>query len=389
MTRTRGSGRVFVALAVALAVIGLMTTGCAFAAKTTVRAVARGVPTASPFFKKALGLGADFALAEGISRIGGEIQGDEPGLYGGTKDAGRCDKARLSDFLLKPENRRKAEEWAAVQGLGGVDEIAGFVRKLTPVLLRGDTLVKNHDYKRGKAKAFYALLEAGIAVLVDELGRPAVQCSCGNPLAAYDKDIDEAKVEFDGDNKRWASYDDTKMTKVKPVPEEKPVEVYELVDVEDPDAGLAREAGSDGTGDEVVPDPDIDVPSGEPSPGETTESAVLPDVTGMPADEARQLLESQGLVVETTEEASEGAEPGTVVGQSPQPGEPAPPDSVVTLVVAAATDVLVPTDDPSVIIEPTEETVDPEVPPEETEAVDDPVGDPGDDSGFFGGGTGG
>ncbi|MET9734789.1 PASTA domain-containing protein [Streptomyces sp. NPDC006458] len=382
MTRTRGSGRAVIALAVVLAVIGLLTTGC-FAAKTAVRAVARGVPTASPFFKKALGLGADFALGEALSRIGGEIQGDEPGLYGGTKDTSRCDKARLTDFLLKPENRRKAEQWAEAQGLDGVEEIVGFVKKLTPVLLRGDTLVKNHDYEKGEAKAFYALLEAGIAVLVDELGRPAVQCSCGNPLGAYDKDIGDAKVEFKGDNKRWASYDDKKMTKVKPTPEQQPVEVYELVDVEDPDAGLAREAGSDGTEDEVLPEPPTDEPSGEPSAEETTEPAVLPGLTGMQVDEARQLLQSQGLVAETTEEVSDAAGPGTVIGQSPQPGEPAPPGSVVTLVVA--TDVIVPTEEPSPIIEPSEEPVDVEASPEETEDI----GEPGDDSGLFGGGTGG
>ncbi|WAZ25664.1 PASTA domain-containing protein [Streptomyces cinnabarinus] len=333
MKRTRGRAHGLVALVVVVVVGALMATACAGAGRIAVQAVARGVPTASPFFKKAMGLGADIALGEALSRIGGEVRGDEPGLYGGAKDSARCDKAKLVDFLGRPENRRKAEEWARVQKLGSVREIPGYVSKLTPVLLRGDTLVKNHDYAKGKATEFYALLEAGIAVLVDELGRPAVQCSCGNPLAAYDRDIGGARVEFKGDNKKWASYDEKKMTKVRPAPEEEPVEVYELVDVEDPDTGLARGAGSDGTDDEVLPESPS--PTGEPSSEETPTSATLPDVTGMQVDEARELLESQGLLSETTEEVSDAQVPGTVIAQSPLPGETALPDSVVTLVVAS------------------------------------------------------
>ncbi|CCK25673.1 hypothetical protein BN159_1294 [Streptomyces davaonensis JCM 4913] len=352
MKRTRGRARGSVALVVVLVVVGLMATACVSAGRVAVQAVARGVPTASPFFKKAIGLGADVALGEALSHIGGEVRGDEPGLYGGAKDSARCDKAKLVDFLGRPENRRKAEEWARVQRLDSVREIPGFVKKLTPVLLRGDTLIKNHDYKKGKATAFYALLEAGIAVLVDELGRPAVQCSCGNPLDAYDRDVEGAQVEFKGDNKKWASYDEKKMTKVRPAPEQQPVEVYELVDVEDPDTGLAREVGSDGTDDEVLPESPS--PTGEPSSEETATSVVLPEVTGMPVDQARELLESQGMRSETTEETSDTHAPGTVISQTPLPGETAPPGSVVTLVVASGPP---PVTDPPVTEEPTDGSV--------------------------------
>lgn len=337
MKSTRGSGRVTIVLAVVLAVTGLMTTGCSYFAKTAVRAVARGVPTASPFFDKALALGSDFAAGEALSRIGGEIQGDEPGLYGGTKDTSHCDKAKLVDFLQKPENRRKAEEWAEAQGLDDVDEIAGFVKELTPVLLRGDTLVKNHDYEKGRAKAFYALLEAGIAILVDELGRPAVQCSCGNPLGAYDRDIGDAEVEFEGAHKKWASYDSKKMAKVKPAPKRAPVEAYKLVNVRAPDTTLVRDAGSDGTDDEVLEETVIDGPSDAPSAEDTTSPLLLPDVRGMTVEDAQQLLQSQGLQTGTPENVSDAATPGTVIDQIPPPGEPAPPGSTVKLVVASAT----------------------------------------------------
>ncbi|MFI7413107.1 DUF6777 domain-containing protein [Streptomyces sp. NPDC049627] len=337
MKRIRGSGRKAVALAVVLGVLGFLTTGCAvFARKAAVRAVARGVPSAAPFFKK---LGTDIAIGEALSYIAGEVGGGDPGLYGGTRDAGHCDKARLVDFLQQPENRRKAEEWADVEGLAGVDDIKGFVKKLTPVLLRADTLVKDHDFdaKKGRRKAFDALLEAGIAVLVDQFGRPAVQCSCGNPLSAFEHDVDKADVHFDARNKKWPRYDAKKVAKVKPTPKDEPVEVYQLVDVEEPDTGLARETGSDGTGDEVLPQaPDPDEGSVSPSASETADTVTVPDVRGQLLEDAQAALEAQGFQVDTTEETTDTAAPGTVTGQSPEAGGATPSGSLVTLTVASA-----------------------------------------------------
>ncbi|GHG99136.1 DUF6777 domain-containing protein [Streptomyces lanatus] len=336
MKRIRGSGRAAVALVVVVGVLALLTTGCgAMVGKTAVRAVARGVPTAAPFFKK---LGTDIAIGEALSYLAGEVGGDDPGLYGGTRDAGHCDKAGLVDFLQKPSNRRKAEEWAAAEGLDGVGEIKGFVKKLTPVLLRADTLVKNHDFdaKKGKRTAFDALLEAGIAVLVDQFGRPAVQCSCGNPLASFEHDVDKADVKFDDRNKKWPAYDAKKVAKVKPAPEDEPVEVYQLVDVEEPDTGLAREAGSDGTGDEVLPEvPDPGEESVSPSASDTVETVTVPDVQGRPLSEATAALEAEGFQVGTTEAATDLAAPGTVIGQSPEAGTSASGGSLVTLTVAS------------------------------------------------------
>jgi uncharacterized protein DUF6777/PASTA domain-containing protein len=349
MTRIRGSGRgrTAVALTLVLAVLGLLAAKCPgdkAAQKVAVKAVARGVTSAAPFFVR---LGTDIALGAAIDYITGEIEGGDPGLYGGTRDAGHCDKAKLVEYLEKPENRGKAEEWADVEGLDGIGEIRGYVEKLTPVLLRADTLVKNHDFKKGRATAFDALLEAGIAVLVDRLGNPAVQCSCGNPLAAYEKDIDEADVKFDDRNQKWASYDSEKLVKVKPAPEDEPVEVYQLVDVENPDAGLAREAGSDGTEDEVLPEvPDPDDPSVTPSETATptAETVTVPDVRGQLLADAQPALEAQGFQVTTFEEVTDAALPGTVLAQSPEAGTEAPGDALVTLTVASAGTV---TEDPT------------------------------------------
>lgn len=336
MKRNRGSGRGTVALVAVLAVLGLLGTGCAAAvgegAETVgVQAVARGVPTLAPFFRK---LGTDIAIGEAISYITGEIGGGDPGLYGGTRDAGHCDKDQLVEFLGQSENRDKAEAWAGAEGLKNTSEIAGFVKKLTPVLLRTDTLVKDNDFKKGKAQPFEALLEAGIAVLVNQLGQPVVQCSCGNPLASFKHDIDKAEVKFDARNRKWPKYDTKKMVKVKPAADDKPVEVYKLVDVENPDTGLARDTGSDGTDDEVLPTAPGEQ-SATPSDSATAETVTVPDVRGQPLTDAQATLEAQGFQVATTDEVTDTATPGTVIDESPEAGSGVPDGSLVTLTVAS------------------------------------------------------
>ena len=108
------------------------------------------------------------------------VQGSAPGLYGGTQNVGACDAEQLIRFLQ--ENPQKAAAWAAVQGIAPT-EIPRFVRSLTPVVLRADTRVTNHGYFNGRATPIQSILEAGTAVLVDDLGQPRVKCNCGNPLA--------------------------------------------------------------------------------------------------------------------------------------------------------------------------------------------------------------
>ena len=62
----------------------------------------------------------------------------------------------------------------------------------------------------------------------------------------------------------------------------------------------------------------------------------VPGVVGQPVDEAQATLQAAGLAAAVQEEASEDAEPGTVLRQSPGAGVEADPGSTVTLVVAAA-----------------------------------------------------
>ncbi|MFI9542948.1 DUF6777 domain-containing protein [Streptomyces sp. NPDC052016] len=370
MRNTRGIGRAALLIAALLSIVGPTTTAC-LPAKIAVKAVARGAPAVAPFFGEALGLATNLPV-DGPPALGGGVhKGDRPGLYGGSRNGQSCDKAKLGAFLEDPANRKKAVRWAEVQGIGR-QEIGGFLKKLTPVLLRNDTLVKNHDYKKGRAVPFEALLEAGIAVLVDLNGRPVVQCSCGNPLGAFEHDVDSAEVEFKGGNRKWKSYDRDKVVKVEPTDDGEEVEKYELVDVQEEDAGLERPAGSDGAEDTpLTVDPGVG-PDG-PDDGHVD----VPDVTGLSLEEARRILESQGLAVETTEQPSDTVGPGTVLGQSPATGDQVPAESTVTLTVAAAPSTADPTTDP-----PSEQPASPSTPSaatgDDTTETADPVGEVGE-----------
>ncbi|GAB7103356.1 hypothetical protein JCM4814A_16700 [Streptomyces phaeofaciens JCM 4814] len=337
MSHKRGVVRIAVLLAAILSIVGPAVTACAPAARIAVKAIARGAPAAAPFFADALELAVEQPVSDALALGGGVQKGDRPGLYGGTRHKKSCDKAKLTEFLGSRANRQKALEWAKAQGIG-LDEIGGFIEKLTPVLLRNDTLVKNHDYKKGRAVAFEALLQAGIAVLVDLHGKPVVQCSCGNPLGAFEHDVDRADVEFKGTNPRWTSYDRDKVVKVEPADDGDEVSEYRLVDVQEADAGLERPVGSDGTQDTALPEDPVETDNEDGGDGGGTDvgDVEVPGVTGSSVEEATGILEERGLTVATVEESSESAAPGTVLAQDPAEGATVPAAATVTLTVAVA-----------------------------------------------------
>jgi len=107
------------------------------------------------------------------------LVGSSVGLYGGSGRTTVCDANKLIAFLAQHPDQARA--WAGVEAITP-STISGYVRTLTPVLLRTDTLVTNHGFVGGHATAYSAVLEAGTAVLVDQFGVPRVKCSCGNPL---------------------------------------------------------------------------------------------------------------------------------------------------------------------------------------------------------------
>ncbi|MGW0838569.1 DUF6777 domain-containing protein [Streptomyces sp. NPDC002787] len=282
---------------------GVILSGCGDSAPSilAVKAVAAGVPSLAPFFDEGEQLGRDEPDLRSLEPHSGLQQGNTPGLYGGTQKPKVCDVRKLEDFLTAPENEKKAQDWARVVGIK-VDGIGNYLDGLTPVLLRHDTLVKNHDYKKGKAVPFDALLEAGIAVLVDDQGLPAVKCSCGNPLRAFDEDPKRVKVEFADGNKEWEGFDESALVVVKPAPEQ--LKEIKLVDVEDPDQGISREVGTTGESDTTF---------------DTRARQPVPKVRGMTFGEASAALADKGLAVTV---AGDGMPPGDapVIGSSPGPG---------------------------------------------------------------------
>ncbi|MFD5624969.1 DUF6777 domain-containing protein [Streptomyces sp. NPDC127072] len=264
----------------------LIAGGCSKSEQmSVVRAVAAGISQANPFFEEDGRLGKDMRVPE--ARPSGGVQAsNSPGLYGGATggDAtgedstgggstggddgssgqgddggatgefggstkpGTCDVAKLKDFLTDDKNSAKAAEWARVRNIG-TGEIPGHIDRLTPVVLRHDTLVTNHEYEDGKAVPFDALLQAGIAILVDPQGLPAVKCSCGNPLLPYKGDAEKTSVRFTGGNKQWSGYRQDRIVVVEPPPGAHRVERLQLVDVHDPDRGINRPIGTAGEGD--------------------------------------------------------------------------------------------------------------------------------------------
>ncbi|KAF5998991.1 hypothetical protein BOG92_051700 [Streptomyces sp. WAC00263] len=289
----------------------LIVSGCSKSDQLfVVRAVAVGVSSVSPFFKEDRQLGTDIHLPE--ARPSGGVQAsNSPGLYGGAPDGsdgsgspapapepgtapgtgpgtgvwggttkpGTCAVAKLKKFLTDPKNSAKAQEWARVLHIS-TDQIPGYIDQLTPVVLRHDTLVTNHDYKNGKAVSYAALLQAGIAILVDQQGLPAVKCSCGNPLLPFEGKASKTDVRFKNGNDQWADYRQGRVVMVEPPPGAQEIHKLQLVDVRNPDRGIARPVGSDGSQDKSF---------------DTQQKHAVPPVTGMTFAEATRRLTDAGL----------------------------------------------------------------------------------------------
>ncbi|MEH0421597.1 PASTA domain-containing protein [Streptomyces sp. B21-083] len=277
-----------------------------------VKAVASGVPSLAPFFDENSGLGHDAQIRSQPAHGSSLQQGSTPGLYGGTKKPTVCDVHRLEQFLTDPRNNRKAHEWARVVDIPQ-GRISAYLDRLTPVLLRHDTLVKNHDYKKEKAVPFDALLQAGIAVLVDEAGVPAVKCSCGNPLRPFKGATNRISVEFEDGNKKWRDYDADEVVLVRPAPSK--VDRFALVDVDEPERGIYRRTGTKGEADKVF---------------DTRERHQVPRLAGTTFGAASSRLTNLGLA---TAYDSAGLPPSnaTVTGSDPGPGAALPFGSYVTL----------------------------------------------------------
>lgn len=159
---------------------------------------------------------------------GGLVSARAPGLYGGTGDLTRCDKAQLAAFL--GADRAKAAAWAGVRGIP-VDAIAAYIDGLTPKILTVDARVTNHGFRGGVATPRQSVLQAGTAVLVDDAGEPVVRCKCGNPLKRGTQP--RANDTFQGS--RWSGFDPTRIVRVVQ-PDEVPAATSSTTDAPSPSA---------------------------------------------------------------------------------------------------------------------------------------------------------
>ncbi|MEU7072774.1 DUF6777 domain-containing protein [Streptomyces narbonensis] len=213
-----------------------------------------------------------------------EITGSTPGLYGGTRSEASCDVEQQVSLLSGDQARTRAFAEAA-----GIPEanVPGWLRGLTPVVLRADTRVTNHGFRGGRAAPFQSVLQSGTAVLVDQYGSPRVRCACGNPL--------RSPVVAPGgvhQGEPWEGFDPEYVIVVRPTG----TVVTSLVIVNAADRSwIERRTGSDGAEDRkpaVEPDCDPDAchltgtvsPEAPATPDSATPDSATPDsVTPAPA----------------------------------------------------------------------------------------------------------
>ncbi|MCX5402208.1 DUF6777 domain-containing protein [Streptomyces sp. NBC_00102] len=137
------------------------------------------------------------------------VTGDAAGLYGGVRDTPGCDVDAQADLLS--EDSRRARAFARVAGIEAV-QIPGYLRALTPVVLRADVRVTDHGFAAGAPTSFQTVLQSGTAVMVDSRGLPRVRCASGNPLAPA--------VPLTGRiadrGERWAGYAPDRVLDIEP-----------------------------------------------------------------------------------------------------------------------------------------------------------------------------
>ncbi|MEU3253797.1 DUF6777 domain-containing protein [Streptomyces sp. NPDC006997] len=247
------------------------------------------------------------------------VDGDAPGLYGGTRDTASCDVEKQITFLREDEARNRA--FAEVAGVKPT-EVPAYLRSLTPVQLRMDTRVTNHGYQDGKATSYQAVLQTGTAILVNDRGLPRVRCACGNPLT--DPVPQRTTPKPTGDS--WPSYRSSNVVVVEPAPE--PVEVFTLYD---PDSGdwFGRHRGDTGAEDRPTEPPkDSATPSTTPTTPTAPPSTPTPPSTGTTGPGTPETSGEPVPPETTTQEPPPGSDTPTTSGSTPDsPDNPDTPTS--------------------------------------------------------------
>jgi hypothetical protein len=271
----------------------------------------------------AAGDGAAGAAEGGGAAVDGAVtalvslDGTEPGLYGGTRQAASCDPDQLVAFL--EDDPDKGAAWADVQGIDPAD-IGGYVDGLTPLLLPADTRVTNHGFAGSVATPRQSVLQTGTAVMVDELGVPRVRCSCGNPLA--EPEPVEGTTSYRGD--AWDAFTPDDLAAVAPGDE--PVDTFVVLDVESGEEFL-RPAGSTGDDDRATT-PDQVTATGAvtgvpPESGTVAESAVsitFPPAGGEVTGTMDIVFTGEGITVSSAIELTGSFDPASSTMSGPATG---------------------------------------------------------------------
>jgi hypothetical protein len=189
-----------------------------------------------------------------------DVSAAQVGLYGGTLDLASCDRDQLADYL--ETHPVKARAWGDVRDVAP-EEIRAYLGRLTPVVLRTDTLVTNHGFVDDAATSFPSVLQAGSAVLVDDYGLPVVRCYCGNPLTEAPAVSQE--TTFTG--KAWKGFSAENVVRVKK--SNGLLDGFELIDTETGDL-FTRPVGTAGGQDALGGTPPAATPSGEGTPADDT-----------------------------------------------------------------------------------------------------------------------
>lgn len=205
----------------------------------------RGVGATGPPLASSSGPALPAAL---VAAPGGAVRvlsGATPGLYGGTAGVAGCDVERQIGYLTA--DRARGDAFARAAGVPA-SGLPGYLRGLTPVVLRADTRVTSHGYRAGQAVVHQAVLQAGTAVLVDDRGVPRVRCACGNPLGRPAP----ARAGLGARGSAWNGYRPGQVIAVTPAP--RAVTTLTIVNAETR-TWIQRRIGHDVRHDRVVPAP--------------------------------------------------------------------------------------------------------------------------------------
>lgn len=245
------------------------------------------------------------------------LSGATPGLYGGTARVAGCDVGRQTGYLTA--DRAKGDAFARAAGVSA-NGLRGFLRGLTPVVLRADTRVTDHGYRDGQAVAHQAVLQAGTAVLIDNRGLPRVRCACGNPLGPPTP----TRVGSGARGGAWPGYRSGQVIAVTPAP--RAVTSITIVNAETR-TWIERRLGHDVRDDQVVPAPAwaTAAPDGDPDPPGAATPGTAPPYPTQPGPRRSRPEASAGTIGKEPPVAATPRAPDMPTGRSTPAPDPAAP----------------------------------------------------------------